>query len=407
MCGIGGIIACSSGAKPPSRAELARMARTLHHRGPDESGISCDGPFGLAHTRLSIIDLGGGKQPMHDASGRFTLVYNGEVFNYVELREELSSKGRVFRTESDTEVVLQAWLEWGEAALERFDGQFAIAIVDLHARRLVLARDRLGVRPLYTCRHAGRIYFASEVKAIFAADPTIPRELDHDGLDETFTFWTAVAPRSVFSGVDELPAGTIRTYELPSGTCRERAWFELSFPGRTERAFTGTRDDAAALVRESLERAVRLRMLRADVPVAAYLSGGLDSAVVAALAARAAPRFATFSLRFQDAEYDEGEYQSLVAQRLGTDHHEVHVGRDDIAEVFGDVVEHAERPLLRTAPAPLFLLARRVREHGIKVVLTGEGADEMFAGYDLFREGKVRRSVGPVSYTHLTLPTKA
>jgi asparagine synthase (glutamine-hydrolysing) len=328
---------------------------------------------------------------MRDASGRWAIVYNGEVFNYVELREELRARGRTFVTESDTEVVLQAWLEWGEAAFERFDGQFALAIWDSAGQTLVLARDRLGVRPLYTCRHAGRVYFASEVKAIFAADATVPRALDPLALDETFTFWTVVAPRTMFAGIEELPPGRLRIHDLRTGQIHERAWFELSFPSRDERPFRGTVDDATELVRDALERSVRLRMLRADVPVGAYLSGGLDSAVIAALAARATPRFASFSLRFEDAEYDEGDYQALMARELGTDHHEVHVRRDDIAGVFADVIEHAERPLLRTAPAPLFMLARRVHDAGIKVVVTGEGADEMFAGYDLFREGKVRR----------------
>lgn len=367
------------------------MAHALRHRGPDQTGVLCDGPIGLAHTRLSIIDLGGGRQPMLDASGRWALSYNGEIFNYVELREELRACGRVFATESDTEVLLQAWLEWGEAALERFDGQFAFALWDSKGKTLVLARDRLGVRPIYTCEHAGRLYFASEVKAIFAADRGIPRTLDPHGLDETFTFWTVVAPRTVFAGVDEVPPGCVRTYELGTGRVTEHRWFALSFPPRTERRFEGGIEEATDAVRDVLERSVRLRMLRADVPVGAYLSGGLDSAIIAALAARAAPRFATFSLRFDDAEYDEGDYQALVAEQLGTDHHEVRIGRADIARAFPDVVVHAERPLLRTAPAPLFLLAKRVREAGTKVVVTGEGADEMFAGYDLFREGKVRR----------------
>ncbi len=391
MCGIGGIVALSAAAAGPTREELVSMAFALRHRGPDQTGVLCDGPAGLAHTRLSIIDLGGGRQPMLDASGRFSLSYNGEIFNYVELREELRACGRVFATESDTEVVLQAWLEWGEAALERFDGQFAFALWDSAEQKLVLARDRLGVRPVYVCEHRGRVYFASEVKAIFAADPSIPRALDVHGLDETFTFWTVLAPRSVFAGVQELPPGCVRTYDVRGGRTHEHAWFELSFARGEDRAFRGTIEDATEAVRDVLERAVRLRMLRADVPVGAYLSGGLDSGVIAALAARAAPRFATFSLRFDDAEYDEGGYQALVARELGTDHHEVHVRREDIAEAFADVVEHAERPLLRTAPAPLFLLARRVREAGMKVVVTGEGADEIFAGYDLFREGKVRR----------------
>lgn len=391
MCGVAGIVALAGWASPPSRVELARMAAALHHRGPDDRGVHREGPAGLAHTRLSIIDLAGGRQPMSLDEDGLVVSYNGEVFNYVELRDDLTLLGRRFRTASDTEVVLQAWAEWGEGALSRFDGQFALAIWDRRKRELTLARDRFGVRPLYACVHAGRLYFASEVRAIFAADASIPRALDPRGLDETFTFWTVVPPRSVFAGVTEIPPGHTRTYSVHDGNVRERAWFTLDLPARGQAPFTGDVEEAAGAVREALERAVRLRMLRADVPVGAYLSGGLDSSLVAALAQRATPRFSTYSIRFQDAEYDETRYQRLVARELGTDHHEVMVTRDDIARVFPDVVLHAERPVLRTAPAPLFLLSKLVRDSGIEVVLTGEGADELFAGYDLFREGRVRR----------------
>lgn len=388
MCAIAGILAFSPAAARPTGPELARMIASQKHRGPDRLVVFRDGPLGLGHARLAIVDAAGGGQPMTDASKRHAMVYNGEVFNYLELREELRAEGRTFRTESDTEVVLQAYLAWGEAAFRRFDGQFALAIWDREARTLTLARDRLGVRPLHVCRHAGRVYFASEAKAIFAADPTIPTGFDPDGLDQLFTFWSVIAPRTAFAAVEELRPGYVRTYELGSGEMREHAWRALSFA----RTFSGHVADAAREVRTRLERAVGLRMLRSDVPVGAYLSGGLDSALMAALAARAKPRFSTFSIRFEDAEYDESRFQQLVARELWTDHHEILVTRADIAGVFPDVVRHAERPLLRTAPAPLFLLSRAVHAAGIRVVVTGEGADEMFAGYDLFREGKVRRA---------------
>lgn len=389
MCGIAGVLSLAPSASHPNQKELLRMTGALAHRGPDQVGLFVEGPAALGHTRLSIIDLTGGRQPMSD--GRYVLVYNGEIFNYVELREELRARGRKFSTDSDTEVLLRAWTEWGEDALRRFDGQFAFAIWDRRAKRLVVARDRLGVRPIHTCVHDGRLYFASEIKAIFAANDAIPRGFDPRGMDETFTFWSAVAPRTPFAGVDELPPGHLRIYDLPSGETYERRWFEVSFPRRGERTFRGSVEDAAELVKSALERAVSLRMLRADVPVGAYLSGGLDSSLVAALAQRATKRFSTFSVRFDDAEYDETHYQRMVAERLGTDHHELLVSRADIARAFPLVVTHAERPMLRTAPAPLFLLSKQVQESGIKVVLTGEGADEVFAGYDLFREGKVRR----------------
>jgi asparagine synthase (glutamine-hydrolysing) len=362
------------------------MAGAIRHRGPDEQGIYRDTHCGLAHTRLSIIDLAGGAQPMTDIDDDLIIVYNGEVFNYVELKAELVAAGARFRTASDTEVVLQAYRVWGVRCVERFNGQFAFAIWDRAHRRLVLARDRLGVRPLYLAQHRGAVAFASEVKAIFAGLPDFPRALDPIGLAETFTFWSVVPPQSVFRGVEELRPGYVRVY-APEGMTEECYWR----PDYQE-TFRGTLADATAAVDAALERATALRVLRADVPVGSYLSGGLDSSLVAAYAHRAiTDRLQTFSLRFADAEYDETPFQREMIARLGSEHHEVLVAREDIAAAFPATVFATERPLLRTAPAPLYLLAKLVRASGIKVVLTGEGADEMFAGYDLFREARVRR----------------
>lgn len=390
MCGIAGIVATSDSAAPPGREALLRMAGALHHRGPDEHGIYRDRRAGLAHARLSIIDLSSGQQPLSNEDGTLWVVFNGEIFNYVELRAELIALGHRFRTQSDTEVIVHAYESWGDGAFARFNGQFAIALWDSARGALVLARDRLGVRPLHVCEHGGRVLFASEVKAIFAADPEIPRAFDPAGLDETFTFWSTVAPRTLFQGVSELPPGHVRTYLL--GGRVEHAFAAVHYPESPGAGFQGSLDDAVVAVRDALREATRLRMLRADVPVGSYLSGGLDSSLVAALGLEVkGEKFRTFSLRFEDAEYDETAFQRAVAERLHTDHRELLVSRRDIAAVFPEVVAHTERPILRTAPAPLFLLSRLVRDAGIKVVLTGEGADEMFAGYDLFREGKVRR----------------
>lgn len=387
MCGIAGIVALRDGARPPGRDELVRMAGAIHHRGPDEFGVYRDARAGLAHARLSIIDLTTGQQPLSNESGDLWVVFNGEIFNYVELREELLSHGHRFRTQSDTEVIVHAYEQWGDAAFARFNGQFAIGLYSSASKTLVLARDRLGVRPLHICEHDGRLLFASEVKAIFAGDRTVPRRLDPIGLDETFTFWTVVAPRTMFEGISELPPGHVRTFE-PTGAVRSSAFWAPHYKA----AFKGTLEDATAAVGEALDKATSLRMLRTDVSVGSYLSGGLDSSLVAALGRRAkGDRFCTFSIRFDDAEYDETRFQRAMVERLGSEHREVIVTRTDIAAVFPDVVRHTERPLLRTAPAPLFLLSKLVQEAGIKVVLTGEGADEMFAGYDLFREAKVRR----------------
>ncbi len=389
MCGIAGIVTLDPGAAPVRLDELTTMGGALRHRGPDEFGVYRDEVGGLSHARLSIIDLPTGQQPLSNEAGTLWVVFNGEIYNYLELRAELVARGHRFRTQSDTEVIVHAYEEWGDGAFRRFNGQWALALWDAPRAALVVARDPFGVRPLYLCRHAGRLYFASEVKAIFAAAPDMRRALDPLGLEQVFTFWATVAPRTVFEGVEELEPGLVRTYQ--GGRVRETLAYEPAYPVAAE-GYCGSRDDAAAAVREALERATRLRMLRADVPVGAYLSGGLDSSVVAALALRAKGRgFATFSLRFEDAEFDETTWQRSMAAHLGSEHHEVRVSRRDIARVFPDAIAHTERPVLRTAPAPLYLLSKLVRERGIKVVLTGEGADEMFAGYDLFREAKVRR----------------
>jgi len=371
-------------------AALRRMVAALHHRGPDGAGIFRDAQCGLAHTRLAIVDRAGGQQPMADPRGDAYLVFNGEVFNFVELRAELASLGCNFRTRSDTEVVLHALRTWGEQALARFNGQFALALWRPRERTLLLARDRLGVRPLYVCEHAGRVLFGSEVKAIFAADPAVPRELDPTALAETFTFWSVLAPRSMFRGVEELRPGHVRVY-TPDGVT-ERPFWTPRFPAGAADEFRGSLDDAAAALRDALARATSLRLTRADVPVGCYLSGGLDSSVIAALGRQVhGDELRTFSLRFADAEYDETPFQRAMVARLGSEHRELVITRADIAKVFPTAIRHIERPILRTAPAPMLLLSRFVREHGINVVLTGEGADEMLAGYDLFREARVRR----------------
>lgn len=390
MCGIAGIVSLREDLPPTEIEPLARMAGALRHRGPDEFGLYRDPLAGLAHARLSIIDLSTGQQPLTNETGNLWIVFNGEIFNYVELRHDLEARGHRFKTRSDTEVIVHAYEEWGDDAFKRFNGQWAVALWDSDSSTLVLARDPFGVRPLYISEWQGRLHFASEIKALFAGGLDRPRRIDPVGLDQVFTFWTSVAPRTVFEGIEELDPGTVRTYR--GGRVLHSRCVEAQYPTSKSAGFTATLDEAVEEVRSALETATSLRMLRADVPVGSYLSGGLDSSLVAALGLRAkGQNFCTFSLRFEDSEYDETPYQRLMSESLGSDHHEVLVSRRDIATVFPDVIWHTERPVLRTAAAPLYLLSRLVHQAGIKVVLTGEGADEMFAGYDLFREAKVRR----------------
>jgi asparagine synthase (glutamine-hydrolysing) len=392
MCGLAGIVDLRAAAAPPSREALLRMAGTLQHRGPDEFGLYRDDRAGLAHARLSIIDLSTGQQPLSNEDGTLWIVFNGEIYNHVELRAQLEPLGHRFRTRSDTEAIVHAYEQWGETAFRHMEGQWALALWDARNRRLVLSRDPYGIAPLYLCHHRGRLYFASEVKAIFAAEGAIPRAWDAMGLEQTFTFWTPVAPQTVFSGIEELRPGHTRVYDERG--MRDTPHAAPSYPERGRHSDCAWRnvEEAAQAVRAALENAVRLRVQRADVPVGSYLSGGLDSSLVAALGRRhTRGTFRTFSLRFEDAEYDETHYQRLMARTLGSEHHELTVRRRDVAESLPEVVAHAERPILRAGPAPLFLLSRLVHRAGIKVVLTGEGADEVFAGYDLFREAKVRR----------------
>ncbi|HET9654084.1 MAG TPA: asparagine synthase (glutamine-hydrolyzing) [Kineosporiaceae bacterium] len=385
MCGICGVL---SFGPVPDRDLVLRMMGRIAHRGPDGSGYLRDRRIALGHVRLAIVDTAGGAQPMGNEDGNLWISFNGEIFNYVELREQLRGLGHRFRTASDTEVILHAWEEWGEDCFPRFNGQWALALWDRRAERLVLSRDRLGVRPLYFTRTPHGVSFASEIKALFA-DPAVPRQFDPVGLDQTFTYWSTVAPRTVFAGIEQLPPGHVATIDRHG--IRTSAYWEIAFPERghePEHDLTAT----TRQLRERLVEAARLRFLRSDVPVGAYLSGGLDSAVTASVVAQytQAPLH-TFSLRFADQEFDEGGYQQRMSARLGTRHEEVVVRRRDIAEVFPQVIRHTETPVLRSAPAPMYLLSKLVADSGYKVVVTGEGADEVLAGYDIFRELRVRQ----------------
>lgn len=384
MCGICGCI--SLRGEPVSAELVSGMAAALRHRGPDAAGVHVDGPVGLGHTRLSIIDLVGGGQPMRLAGHNIWITYNGEIFNYLELREKLIGKGHQFSTRSDTEVILHMYQEYGEQCVERLNGQWAFAIWDGENRRLFLSRDRLGVRPLYYTETAGHFYFASEIKSLFQA-PGISRELDLTALDEIFTFWITLPPNTAFRDVRQLPPG--HSLILERGVLRIFPHWQFE-PNAGANHDQVSEADLAQELLTILADATRIR-LRSDVPVAAYLSGGLDSTVTAALArAAAGSRLKTFSIGFDDPEYDETRYQREASRFLGTEHSEVLCTPRDIREVFPDVVWHTEQPILRTAPAPMFLLSRLVRESGYKVVVTGEGADELLGGYDIFKEAKIR-----------------
>ena len=391
MCGIAGF--SGPDVRPgQARPALERMIHTLAHRGPDGYGFHEEAGIGLAHARLSIIDLATGDQPIHNPRRTVWTVFNGEIFNYLELRKTLEAAGHRFYTQSDTEVIVHLYDRYGDDFVQHLNGQFAIALWDSERQRLVLARDRAGIRPLFHARGQGRVWFASEVKALLAVLPECAT-LDPLGLAQSLTYWAAVDPGTVYQGVHSLPPGCLLSIERDGRENLTRYW-DWTFPSAEETSpsrYPGSIEDATTELRQLLVDAVRLQ-LRADVPVGAYLSGGLDSSgIVAMIRGFTDTPVRTFSVAFEDGEFDESHYQMAMVRHLGTDHTTLRCTRRDIGEAFPRLLRHTEAPVLRTAPVPLMLLAGSVRQHGYKVVLTGEGADEVFAGYDLFKEAKIRR----------------
>ena len=386
MCGIAGL--WFGGGAPADAAVWARrMIQTLHHRGPDGYGFYNDSLVSLAHARLSIIDLTTGDQPIHNEDRTVWTVFNGEIFNYVELRRDLEARGHRFYTSSDTEVIVHLYEEHGDRFPDFLNGQFAIALWDKRQQRLILTRDRTGIRPLFHARAAGGIAFASEVKALLEV-PGMPRSIDMSAVAEIFTFWSVLPPGSAFEGVRSLAPGS--TLVIDGQGERESRYWDWKFPGHVP-SQTLDVDRLAGELRDLLVDAVRLQ-LRADVPVGAYLSGGLDSSVIALLIRRfTSTPLRTFSLEFEDAEFDESRFQQRMARHLEAEHTRVLCRKGDIAREFPRLIRHVEAPIVRTAPTPLMILSGHVREQDYKVVLTGEGADEVFGGYDIFKEAKIRR----------------
>ena len=385
MCGIAGIIDFKS--SEPKENLLRRMLGLIRHRGPDAFGIYLDRIVGLASARLSIIDLSGGDQPIHNEDQSIWIVYNGEVFNYPEIRHDLQERGHRFYTQSDTEVLVHLYEEYGTEFFKYLNGQFAFALWDQHKETLLLSRDRMGIRPLFFYYEGDRLVFGSEVKALFA-DPRVPRVLALQTLSDIFTCWAPLGHLTPFQDIYQLLPGHYALFSRQGMITRP--YWELSF-------YESNDNGAKSLgeLTEELEAllydAIRIR-LRADVPVGAYLSGGLDSTYITSLVKRFFNnKLCTFSVSFTDSRFDEASYQEKAVQSLQTDHRTIRCTDKDIGEVFPQVVWHTETPILRTAPAPLFMLSRLVRESTYKVVLTGEGADEIFAGYDIFKEDRIRR----------------
>ncbi|MBT3317813.1 asparagine synthase (glutamine-hydrolyzing) [bacterium] len=386
MCGICGAISFNG----QLNFDAATMIGALQHRGDEEFGAWQNEKVFMGHARLSIIDIATGQQPM--SSDNSWITFNGEIFNYIELRSELESLGRFFKTSSDTEVIIQSYLQWGRQCVEKFNGQFAFVIYDIDKNKLFFARDRFGIRPLYYARINGHLIFASEIKSI-CGFPGFKPELDPSAMAEVMHYWANLAPRTQFSNVEQLPPAHTAVVDIDTGKMQsERYWSPDFCDAAEDSSFVSNKDrnDYAEKARELLSDATTIR-LRADVPVGAYLSGGLDSSATSALVLDSGvTSLKTFSVGFENQEFDESKWQQQMADHLGTEHTSVSVGDADIADRFEDIVWHTESVLTRTAPAPLFQLSKLVRDNDYKVVLTGEGADEIFAGYNIFREAKVR-----------------
>jgi asparagine synthase (glutamine-hydrolysing) len=382
MCGICGKVYFDS-QRTVTRAELERMSQTLEHRGPDGEGIWTDGHVGLAHRRLAIIDLRAvAGQPMSNEDGSIWLTFNGEIYNFQGLRAELTARGHVFRTTSDTEVIVHAYEEYGRECLNRFRGMFAFALWDTRTRTLFLARDRVGKKPLYYFRGHDRFVFGSEIKALLA-DPAVPREPDPVALDHFLALQYIPAPFTAFRGIRKLPAA--HWLELHDGHLEIGRYWKLRYtPKRTI-----SMQDAIAELQWHLAEAVRLRLV-SDVPLGAFLSGGIDSSAVVAYMAHALDRpVRTFSVGFVEDAFDERPFARMVAERYETAHTELVVDAP-VVDILPRLVWHYDEPLGDASAVPSYAIAALTRQH-VTVVLNGDGGDENFAGYDRYITDRLLR----------------
>jgi len=386
MCGITGILNLTE--RPRAEEQLLRaMIAQIHHRGPDGQGVMIDDYVGLGHARLSIIDIEGGRQPIHNEDKTIWVTFNGEIFNYIELTRELKAKGHQFYTQSDTEVIVHLYEEYGDGFVEHLNGQFAFALWDSTKKRLLLVRDRPGIHPLFYAVHDNRLYFGSEVKSILRGIGKAPR-LNEEALDELMTFWAPVASNTLFDGIESLEPGKMLIVE--QGQIQKKTYWEWSYPPHNEYRF-GSETELVEELKSLLIDSTRIR-LRSDVPVGAYLSGGLDSsALVSLIHQNNDVSQRTFSIAFEDEGLDESPFQKMMIDYVGADHSSIICRHDDIASHFEKTIWHTESPVLRTAPVPMGILSSLVHEKGYKVVLTGEGSDEILGGYDIFKEAKIRK----------------
>ncbi len=381
MCGITGIL--KPGPAKELKAEIEKLIPYIEHRGPDGWGSYGAPGIALGHRRLSIIDLSLGSQPM--VSGNSVITFNGEIYNYLELKKELESLGVLFETNSDTEVLQKAIDFWGDSAYSRLNGQFALLHWDKKRRILTAVRDRYGIRPLYFMKTEGGWYFSSEMK-IFDHIGSRKRFWNPENLLEHGLIWNTLGDSTVYSNICSLEGGCFQKFS-DEGTSGPKRYYVL---GQDAGAMlTEAPDVLAEIFREKLSESVKLR-LRSDVPVGCYLSGGIDSSVTSYLAKKINNKsFKSFSVTFSDPSFDESEFQKIMVNSLGFDHYSVNIDGKAVENNFYNAAKHFERPVFRTAPVPLFLLSEKVRETDVRVVLTGEASDEILFGYDTNKELKL------------------
>ncbi len=406
MCGISGIVNFKV-TEPVDQYLVERMAQTQLHRGPDDYGYFVEGSVGLGHRRLSIIDLSGGKQPMFNEDGSVVVVFNGEVYNFADLSADLAARGHIFKTRSDTEAIVHSYEEYGDECVHGFRGMFAFAIWDRRRKRLLLVRDRMGIKPVYYFAGKDFLAFASEIKALFE-DPRVPREIDPESVDLYLALRYVPGPKTMFKNIFKLQPGHMLTVE--NGRVHIRKYWDIPWVSADRPATADLSDsDYIDRFRNLIEESMRLRLI-ADVPLGVFLSGGLDSSATLALMRRITgrQRIKTFSVGYETSgesvkeasEANELEYAREGAAHFGAEHYEYQVNATEFDAAIPTMVEHLDEPLADPSCIPLYFISRLAREH-ITVVLSGEGADELFGGYSLYRkiiylEG-LRRRLGPIA----------
>ena len=375
MCGICGYL--NGNGQPANRATLEAMNAVIRHRGPDSDGFLLRDGVGLAMRRLAIVDLRTGDQPITNEDSTIWIVFNGEIYNFPELRSKLEARGHVFRTHTDTEAIVHLYEEYGDDCVQHLRGMFAFAIWDAPRRRLLLARDRLGKKPLYYAEHAGALLFGSEIKSLLQF-PGLPREPDLEAIKLYLTLQYVPDPLSGYRAIRKLPPAHRLIAER--GAIRVERYWDLSYGPK----HAGSEDELAEELRARLREAVRLRLL-SDVPLGAHLSGGIDSSLIVALMAEAASGpVKTFSIGFEEERFSELVHARAVAQRFGTDHHEFVVGYGDVPDLMERLTSHFDEPFADSSALPMYHLARLTRQH-VTVALNGDGGDEIFAGYQRYR----------------------